>query len=172
MAGKSAFAVNWLFQYSDSNDPSKSQIVGQAAFAPMPVFKAGADAGIKGSSVDGSSSFAIMATTPYADQTWKFLTYLASNEVQMKYSAEMLPVWQNDFQGDALKQLEGATPTNPVTVPAFLAQFPYANERPTVAYYNEASAALQLAIQEALTGVKSPKDALDEAAAKWVELAK
>ena len=172
MAGKSAFAVNWLFQYSDSNDPSKSQIVGQAAFAPMPVFKAGADAGIKGSSVDGSSSFAIMATTPYADQTWKFLTYLASNEVQMKYSAEMLPVWQNDFQGDALKQLEGATPTNPVTVPAFLAQFPYANERPTVPYYNEASAALQLAIQEALTGVKSPKDALDEAAAKWVELAK
>src|SRR5574341_793489 len=172
MAGKSAFAVNWLFQYSDSNDPSKSQIVGQAAFGPMPVFKAGADAGIKGSSVDGSSSFAIMATTPYADQTWKFLTYLASNEVQMKYSAEMLPVWQNDFQGDALKQLEGATPTNPVTVPAFLAQFPYANERPTVPYYNEASAALQLAIQEALTGVKSPKDALDEAAAKWVELAK
>ncbi len=172
MAGKSAFAVNWLFQYSDSNDSSKSQIVGQAAFAPMPVFKAGADAGVKGSSVDGSSSFAIMATTPYPDQTWKFLTYLTSNEVQTKYSKEMLPIWQNDFQGDALKTLENATQTNPVTVPAFLAQFPYANERPTVPYYNEASAALQLAIQEALTGAKSPKDALDEAAAKWVELAK
>jgi hypothetical protein len=28
-----------------------------------------------------------------------------------------------------------------------------------------------LAIQEALTGVKSPKDALDAAAAKWIELA-
>jgi multiple sugar transport system substrate-binding protein len=172
LAGKSAFAVNWLFQYSDSNDASKSQIVGQAAFAPMPVFKAGAEAGIKGSSVDGSSSFAVMATTPYPDQTWKFLAYLASNEVQTKYSAEMLPVWQADFQGDALKTLEGATPTNPITVPAFLAQFPFANERPTVAYYNEASAALQLAIQEALTGVKSPKEALDDAAAKWVELAK
>ncbi len=172
LAGKSAFAVNWLFQYSDSNDATKSQIVGQAAFAPMPVFKAGADAGIKGSSVDGSSSFAIMATTPYADQTWKFLTYLASNEVQIKYSAEMLPVWQADFQGDALAKLEAANPTNPVTVPAFLGQFPYANERPTVPYYNEASAALQLAIQNALTGAKSPKDALDEAAATWVSLAK
>ena len=172
MAGKSAFAVNWLFQYSDSNDASKSQIVGQAAFTPMPVFKAGADAGVKGSSVDGSSAFAVMATTPYPDQTWKFLTYLASNEVQTKFSAEMLPVWQTDFQGDALKTLESATATNPVTVPAFLGQFPFANERPTVSYYNEASAALQLAIQEALTGVKSPKDALDAAAAKWVELAK
>jgi len=171
MAGKSAFAVNWLFQYSDSNDATKSQIVGQAALAPMPVFAAGAAAGIKGSSVDGSSSFAIMATSRYPDQTWKFLTYLASNEVQTKYSAEMLPVWQNDFQGDALAKLLAATPNNPVTVPAFLAQFPYANERPTVAYYNEASAALQLAIQEALTGVKTPQQALDEAAAKWVSLA-
>ena len=171
LAGKSAFAVNWLFQYSDSNDATKSQIVGKAAFAPMPVFAAGVSAGIQGSSVDGSSSFAIMATTPYPDQTWKFLSYLASNEVQIKYSAEMLPVWQNDFQGDALASLLAATPLNPVTVPAFLAQFPYANERPTVAYYNEASAALQLAIQEALTGVKTPKQALDEAAAKWIELA-
>jgi len=172
LAGKSAFAVNWLFQYSDSNDATKSQIVGQAAFAPMPVFAAGAAAGVKGSSVDGSSAFAIMKTTPYPDQTWKFLTYLASNEVQTKYSAEMLPVWQNDFQGDALKALLAASPTNPVTVPAFQGQFPYANERPTVPYYNEASAALQLAIQEALTGGKSPQQALDEAAQKWVALAK
>ncbi len=172
LAGKSAFAVNWLFQYSDSNDASKSQIVGQAALAPMPVFQAGKDAGVKGSSVDGSSSFAVIATSPYVDQAWKFLSYLTSNEVQMKYSKEQLPVWQADFQGDALTALMAENPTNPVTVPAFLAQFPYANERPTVPYYNEASAALQLAIQEALTGVKSPKDALDEAAAKWVELAK
>jgi multiple sugar transport system substrate-binding protein len=172
LAGKSAFAVNWLFQYADSLDASKSQVSGKVAFAPMPVFKAGADAGIKGASVDGSSSFAIMATTPYPDQTWKFLTYLASNEVQMKYSAEMLPIWQADFEGDALTKLMAAAPSNPVTVPAFKAQFPYAFERPTVPYYNEASAALQLAIQEALTGVKSPKDALDAAAAKWVELAK
>lgn len=171
LAGKSAFAVNWLFQYADSLDASKSQVVDQVAFAPIPVFAAGAAAGIKGASVDGSSSFAVMATTPYPDQTWKFLAYLASNEVQTKYSASMLPIWQADFTGDAMKQLETASPTNPVTVPAFLDQFPYANERPTVAYYNEASAALQLAIQEALTGLKTPQQALDEAAATWIKLA-
>jgi multiple sugar transport system substrate-binding protein len=172
LAGKSAFAVNWLFQYADSLDATKSQISGKVAFAPMPVFKAGADAGVKGASVDGSSSFAIMATTPYPDQTWKFLTYLASNEVQMKYSANMLPIWKADFEGETLAKLEAAAPSNPVTVPAFKAQFPYAFERPTVPYYNEASAALQLASQEALTGVKTPQAALDAAAAKWVELAK
>jgi multiple sugar transport system substrate-binding protein len=172
LARKSAFAVNWLFQYADSNKPEMSQIVGQAAIAPMPVFAAGQAAGIKGSSVDGSSSFAIMATTPYPDQVWKFLTYLTSNAVQIKYSAEMLPIWQADFQGADLATLENASPTNPITVPAFLGQFPYANERPTVPYYNEASAALQLAIQEALTNIKTPQQALDEAAAKWVALAK
>lgn len=170
-AGKSAFTLNWLFQYADSNDASKSQVVGKVALAPIPVFAAGAQAGIKSASVDGSSSFAIMATSPYADQTWKFLNYLASNEVQSKFSAEMLPIWQADFEGANLEKLKAATPNNPVTVPAFLGQFPYANERPTVPYYNEASAALQLAIQEALTGVKPAKQALDEAAAKWVELA-
>ncbi len=172
IAGNAAFAVNWLFEYSDSNNPDLSKIAGQAVFAPMPVFKAGADAGIKSSSVDGSSAFGIMATSPNIEQTWKFLTYLSSYDVQNKYSAEMLPVWKNAFEGDALTKLLAATPTNPVTVPAFLAQFPYANERPTVSYYNEASAALQLAIQEALTGVKQPQQALDEAAAIWVELAK
>ncbi len=171
IAGKSAFAVNWLNQYSDSNKADISTIVGQAAFAPMPVFAAGSAAGTVSSSVDGSSSFAIMATTPHPDETWKFLTYLTSNAVQTKFSAEMLPVWQADFQGDALTQLLAANPTNSVTVPAFLGQFPYANERPTVAYYNEGSAALQLAIQEALTGVKTPQDALDTAAATWVTLA-
>jgi len=170
MAGKSAFAVNWLFQYSDSNDATKSQIAGKAAFAPMPVFAAGAAAGVKGASVDGSSAFGIMATTPYPYQVWKFLTYLGSNEVQSKYSAEMLPIWQNDFVGDSLAKLTAASSTNPVTVPAFKDQFPYANERPTVSYYNEASTALQLAIQEALTGVKTPQAALDDAAAKWVQL--
>jgi multiple sugar transport system substrate-binding protein len=172
VAGNAAFAVNWLFQYTDSTNADISKIVGQAAFSPMPIFAAAASAGVKGSSVDGSSAFAVMATSPYKEQTWKFLTYISSYDVQMKYSTEMLPVWQNAYQGDSLNTLLAATPNNPVTVPAFLAQFPYANERPTVAYYNEASAALQLAIQEALTGVKSPQQALDDAAATWVTLAK
>ncbi len=171
IAGNAAFAVNWLYEFTDSNNADMSKVVGQAAFAPMPVFQAGASAGIKSSSVDGSSAFGIMATSPNVEQTWKFLTYLSSYDIQSKYSAEMLPVWKNAFEGDNLTKLLAATPTNPVTVPAFLAQFPYANERPTVPYYNEASAALQLAIQEALTGVKTPQQALDDAAATWVSLA-
>ena len=48
LAGKSAFAVNWLFQYSDSNDATKSQIVGQGGFRPHARLRLGANAaGIK-----------------------------------------------------------------------------------------------------------------------------
>ena len=89
----------------------------------------------------------------------------------MKYSSKQLPIWKAAYEGANLTALENATTIGPVTVPAFLAQFPFANERPTVAYYNEASTALQLALQEAFSGAKSPKDALDAAAAKWVTLA-
>jgi multiple sugar transport system substrate-binding protein len=39
--------------------------------------------------------------------------------------------------------------------------------RPQVPSYNEASAALQLEIQSALTGNKTPKQALDDAAEAW-----
>ena len=38
--------------------------------------------------------------------------------------------------------------------------------------YPEGSKALQLALQEALTKQKTPQQALDDAAAKWDELAK
>jgi len=82
----------------------------------------------------------------------------------------MLPMWQTLFQGDNLKKLESAGPAAAVMASAFSAQFPYANVRPRAAFYPEGSKALQLAIQLALTKQKTPKEALDEAAAKWLEL--
>jgi multiple sugar transport system substrate-binding protein len=42
--------------------------------------------------------------------------------------------------------------------------------RPQVPSYNEASAALQVEIQNALTGAKSPQQALDDAAQAWEAL--
>jgi multiple sugar transport system substrate-binding protein len=52
----------------------------------------------------------------------------------------------------------------------FNLQFPYSVVRPKVPFYVEGSKALQLALQEALTKVKTPQAALDEAAAKWTSL--
>jgi multiple sugar transport system substrate-binding protein len=83
----------------------------------------------------------------------------------------MLPVWQTAFQGENLTKLEAATKGGAITAPMFAEQFPYANLRPLVPYYAEASVALQVALQDVLTGKKTPQEALDAAAAKWLELA-
>ena len=170
-SGKAAFALNWLFMYDTAQfDTSASTVTGKVGITTIPVFASVAGS-TKSASVDGSSGFSIAATSPNVDAAWKYVEYLNSEAVQMKYSSKQLPIWSTAYQGSELGTLKAATRSNPVTVPIFEEQFKYAVLRPNIPYYNEGSLALQLALQEALTGKKSPKDALDEAAAKWVELA-
>jgi len=169
--GKAAFALNWLFMYDVANfDESVSTVTGKVGITNVPVF-ASVGGNPPSASVDGSSGFSITATSPNIDAAWKYIVFLTSLEIQMKYSSNQLPIWQTAYEGANLQTLKGAAQSNPVTVPAFAAQFPYATLRPNIAYYQEGSTALQLALQQALTGQKSPQEALDAAAAKWTELA-
>ncbi len=171
-SGKAAFALNWLFMYDIANyDTAQSQVTGKVGITNIPVFQS-VGGSPKSASVDGSSGFSIAASSPVVDAAYKYLAYLTSEAVQLKYSAKQLPIWTTAYQGANLETLKGATRSNPVTVPAFAEQFPFAVLRPNIPYYMEGSTALQLALQEALTGQKSPKEALDAAAAKWLELSK
>ncbi len=169
--GKAVFSLNWLYMANSANfDTKNSKVVGKIKIGLMPVFKSAAAAGLKSTSINGSMGMSIAAQSQHPDETWKFITYLGSEDVMNRYSANLLPFWQTSFAGDNLTKLEGLAPVNAMTVPAFQMQFPYAITRPHLPYYQEASLALQLALQEALTHAKTPKQALDEAAAKWVEL--
>ncbi len=168
--GKAAFMLNWLSSYDVTNfDTTASAVTGKVGITTVPVFQSMAGT-LPSASVDGSTGFSVVATSPNIDAAAKWITYLTSEPVQVKYSAHMLPVWQTAFQGSSLTTLENATKGGPVTVPMFAQQFPYANLRPMVPYYNEASKALQLALQEALLKQKTPKEALDAAAASWISL--
>lgn len=166
--GKTAFTTNWVYMYDLANLSDKeSKVTGKVKMALMPVFK---DSGVKGVSINGSMGFSLAAKSPVKDAAWEYVKYLTSEPVQMKYSAHMLPIWATSFQGDKLKTLQGLNASNPVTVPMFNQQFPFAVVRPKVPYYVEGSKALQLALQQALTKQKTPKQALDDAAAQWVTL--
>jgi multiple sugar transport system substrate-binding protein len=170
-SGKAAFAVNWLYMYDLANFEAKeSQVTGQVKVTTMPVFESAAKTGLKSASVDGSSGFSVVATSPNKDAAWEYIKFLTSEPTQMKYSLHQLPIWMTSYEGENLKKLEGISRATPVTVPIFKEQFQYANVRPTIPYYQEGSKALQLALQLALTKQKAPKEALDEAAAKWLEL--
>ena len=168
--GKAAFAVNWLYMYDLVNfNAEQSQVTGKVKMSLLPAFEG---SGVESSSINGSMGFSVAATSPNADAAWKYVEFLTSESIQNKYSAHLLPIWETSYEGDNLTKLQGYTPANATTVPMFNEQFPYAHVRPKVAYYPEASKALQLALQEALTKQKTSEQALNDAAAKWVELAK
>lgn len=168
--GKAAYAVNWTYMYDLVNfNTEESQVTGKIKMALMPAFEG---SGVQSASINGSMGFSVAATSPNADAAWKYIEFLTSESIQNQYSAHLLPMWQTSFEGESLTKLEGYTPANAVTVPMFNLQFPFAHVRPKVPYYPEASKSLQLALQEALTKQKTPQQALDDAAAKWVELAK
>lgn len=168
--GKAAYAVNWNYMYDLVNfNESESQVTGKIKMSLMPAFEG---SGVQSASINGSMGFSVAATSANADAAWKYVEFLTSEGTQNKYSAHLLPMWSTSFEGENLTKLQGYTPANAVTVPMFNEQFPFAHVRPKVAYYPEASKALQLALQEALTKQKTPEQALNDAAAKWVELAK
>lgn len=168
--GSAVFATNWNYMYDLVNfNPDESQVIGKIKISQMPAF---ADGGVPSATINGSMGFSVAANSPNKDVAWDYVVYLTSEDVQNRYSAHLLPVWQSSFQGQAGVALENFSDVTRVTVPAFNMQFPYAHVRPKVPYYPEGSKALQLALQEALTKQKSPKDALDAAAAKWVALGK
>ena len=168
--GKAVFALNWLYMYDLVNlNEEESQVTGEIKMALIPAFS---DGGIESATLDGSMGFSVADSSPAKEAAWSYIEYLTSEDVQNRYSAHLLPIWQTSFEGEAGEQLMSYSESNAVTVPMFKEQFPYSSVRPKVPFYPEASKALQLALQEALTGQKTPEQALNDAAAKWTELMK
>ncbi len=169
--GHAAFALNWLYMYEPANlNTKESRVAGQVGMALIPVSEKAMKAGIKSATINGSMGFSVVAGSPRKDAAWGFVKFLCSEEIQTRYSAHLLPVWESCYTGPAREKLLKTNAATPVTVPMFGRQFPFAKVRPRVPYYMEGSKNLQFAIQSALTGKKSAKEALDEAAAKWRKL--
>lgn len=164
-AGKAAFGVNWVYMLDLANDPNESTVPGSIKMALMPAFQAGKDAGIVSASNNGSMGFAVAAGSPHTDEAFRFIEFLTSKDIQKRYAAHVTPLWTSLYSDPELLAAQ------PVVLDMFGKQWPYAHVRPKVPYYLEMSQALQVALQEALTGAKSPQQALDEAVATATELA-
>lgn len=162
--GKAAFALNWVYMYDLTNDPAESKIVGSTRMALIPVFEKARQAGIASATINGSMGFAVTARSPYPKEAFDFILYLTSRGVQRRYAAHVTPMWQSLYEDEAMLQ------EHPVTLRMFQKQFPYSHVRPKVPYYTELSKAIQVALHEALTGRKTPKQALDDATARVREI--
>lgn len=164
-AGKAAFGINWAYMLDLANDPAQSTVAGHIRMALMPVFQKAKDAGVVSSSNNGSMGFAVAAGSAHPDEALQFIEYLTSKDVQKRYAAHVTPLWTSLYSDPDLLAAQ------PVLLDMFAKQWPYAHVRPKVPYYLEMSQALQVALQEALTGAKTPQQALDDAVAKAADLA-
>jgi multiple sugar transport system substrate-binding protein len=124
--------------------------------ALLPVPQAGAER----SSAMGDFNWAIFSNTKHPAEAFKVLEYFASQDDKMFKNFGQLPARSdiaipptgNQLKDEALK--------------VFVEQLKYAKPRGPSPNWAKISKAIQGAIQAALTGQMSPKDALDQAAEK------
>lgn len=152
--GEAAFALNWTYMYNLANAGADSKVAGKVGVVPAP----GIDGKSEVSAVNGSMGLGITATSKHQDEAWKYIVHMTSQGVQNQYAKLSLPIWASSYADPAVTG--GQEELIKAAEKGLAAMYP----RPTTPKYQELSAALQQAIQEALLGTSSPEDALKSAA--------
>jgi multiple sugar transport system substrate-binding protein len=150
--GEAAMALNWTYMFALANDPKESQVAGQIDIAHTPKGPAGAPG------VNGSMGMAITSGSQNQDAAWKYIQFMTSQKIQNQYAKLSLPIWKSSYDD---KQVIQALPE---VVPVAKTQLNDLILRPVVTLYNDVSHTMQVELQQALTGDKTPKQALDDAA--------
>ncbi|CAK03961.1 sugar ABC transporter substrate-binding protein [Rhizobium johnstonii] len=122
----------------------------------LPVPKEGAER----SSAMGDFNWAIFATSKHPAEAFKALEFFASQDDKMFKNFGQLPARSD------ISIPETGQPLKDAALKVFLEQLKYAKPRGPHPQWPKISKAIQDAIQAALTGQMSPKDALDQAADK------
>ena len=124
--------------------------------ALLPVPKEGAER----SSAMGDFNWAIFASTKHPAEAFKALEYFVSQDDKLFKNFGQLPARSD------ISIPETGQPLKDAALKVFLEQLKYAKPRGPHPQWPKISKAIQDAIQAALTGQMSPKDALDQAAEK------
>ena len=151
-SGKTAMELNWESTFRDQNDPSISKVVGQVAVTSPPAGPSGDNPG-----VNGSMALSIGSKSKNQAAAWKLIEYLTSEAVQDKYTKSSMTNWKASYTKPEI------TKANPEVFAAAGKAYDSMILRPPVPNYNTVSQALQVEIQNALLGKKTPQQALDDA---------
>ncbi len=159
-SGEAAFALNWTYMYNLANDPTQSEVAGNVGVVPAP--------GVLGksvaSAVNGSMGLGIPASSAHAEEAWKFIMFVSSQEQQNKYSKLSLPVWKSSYEDPAVYGGQEDL------VSAAFGSLSVMFARPSTPNYPELSAILQKHIQEVLLGSVTAADGLKAAAEEAARL--
>jgi multiple sugar transport system substrate-binding protein len=157
--GRIAMNLNWTFQLAASLDPKQSQV---AKDDVMILHTPAGSAGGTAPGCNGGQPVMITSGTKHPNEAWTFVKFITSQSVQNQYVADSLPIWAASYDNPAVVKKAGSQ-----LVSVAKTQLPNMILRPQVANYNASSQALQVQIQDALLGKKTPQAALNAAAAAF-----
>jgi multiple sugar transport system substrate-binding protein len=156
--GSIAMNLNWTFQLAGAKDPKQSNV----AHDNVMILHTPAGPGGKAPGCNGSQPVMIATGSKHANEAWLFAKWITSQPVQNGYVADSLPIWSSSYTNPKVIKDAGAQ-----LVSVAKTQLPDLILRPQVTNYNAASQSLQVQIQNALLGRKTPQDALNAAAAAF-----
>ena len=157
--GRIAMNLNWTFQLAGALDPKQSNVTKDDV---MILHTPAATAGGPAPGCNGGQPVMITRGTKHPAEAWEFIKFITSQNVQNQYVADSLPIWSASYDDPAVIKKAGKQ-----LVSVAKTQLPNMILRPQVPNYNAASQALQVQIQDALLGKKSPQDALNAAASSF-----
>ena len=157
--GRIAMNLNWTFQLAGAKDPKQSQVTKDDV---MIMHTPAGSPGGPAPGCNGGQPVMITSGSKNADAAWEFIKFITGQSTQNGYVADSLPIWSASYDDPAV--IKGA---GQQLVSVAKTQLPDMILRPQVTNYNAASQALQVQIQDALLGKKSPQDALNAAASAF-----
>ncbi len=157
--GTIAMNLNWTFQLAGALDPKQSNVSkNDVLIMHTPAGSPGASA----PGCNGGQPLMITTGSKHPNEAWEYIKFITSQPVQAGYVKDSLPIWAASYSDPAVIKTAG-----PQLVSVAKMQLPNMILRPQVPNYNAASQALQVQIQNALLGRKSPQAALNAAAAAF-----
>jgi multiple sugar transport system substrate-binding protein len=111
---------------------------------------------------NGGQPVMITSGSKHPNEAWTYIKFITSQSTQNGYVKDSLPIWSASYNDPTVVHDAGAQ-----LVDVAKTQLPNMILRPQVTNYNAASQALQVQIQDALLGKKSPQAALNTAASAF-----
>lgn len=150
--GQAAFGLNWSSTNRDLRDPQISNISKDVGVIRTPAGPSG-----KGPGVNGGMAMAIPTRAKNVDGAWELMTFMTSKQQTERFAQSALPSWKSVYQDKSV------TSTAPALFKAAEEEFANLVLRPTVPAYNAVSTTIQVELQNALLGKKSPQQAMQDA---------
>jgi multiple sugar transport system substrate-binding protein len=157
--GRIAMNLNWTFQLAGALDPSQSRVSKDDV---MILHTPAGAVGRVAPGCNGGQPVMITSGSKHPNEAWTYIKFITSQSTQNGYVKDSLPIWSASYSDPTVVHDAGAQ-----LVDVAKTQLPNMILRPQVTNYNAASQALQVQIQEALLGKKSPQAALNTAASAF-----